>query len=160
MIELVASLAAIAVLAGALLSRLGYYQEAAERAQMEYEANTLKLALQLRIGHDLARQLPLDYLGISEENPVHWLDVPMQGYRGELGPTQAQAVQPPGWYFDRDRRELVYVPLRSSHLAADSSGRKRVRFKVTPVRAESGKTKRDPALIGLQLLPVEPYRWR
>ncbi len=159
LVELALSLGVILALAGVLLNRLAYYQEAAEKAQMEYTVNTLKLAPQLRIGHDLGRQRPVDFAAIAGENPVTWLDRPMPGYRGEVGAAEAQALEPGSWCFARAERELVYRPLRSDHLADDSTGQKRVRFKVALVRAVNGAGTNDGSVIGLQLRPVERYRW-
>lgn len=159
LLELVVCIAVILATAGALLSRLRYYQEAAERADMEYTANTLKLALQLRIGHDHGQQRPVDYAAVMRENPVSWLERPMKGYRGEVGQAEARLVPPGSWYFDRQRGELVYLPLRTGQLEPDSEGMKRVRYAVHMVRAQSGSRKEDAAVLGVQLAPVEPYRW-
>ena len=159
LVELAVSLSVILTLAGVLLNRLAYYQEAAEKAQMEHTVNGLKLALQLRIGLDLGRQRPGDFIGISRENPVTWLDQPMPGYRGEVGAAEAQALEPGSWCFDRTQGELVYRPLRPDHLANDSTGQKRIRFKVAPMRAVNGAGTNDGSVIGLQLRPVERYHW-
>jgi hypothetical protein len=126
---------------------------------MEYTANTLKLALQLRIAHDLGQQRPVDYAAVMRENPVSWLEQPMKGYRGELGRQEARLVPAGSWYFDRERGELVYLPVRTSELAPDSEGGKRIRFRMRMVRAEAGVRKDDAAVLGVQLVPVEPYRW-
>ena len=46
--EFVVSLTVVMVFAGVLLERLRFYQEAAEKAAMEYTVSTLKTALQIR----------------------------------------------------------------------------------------------------------------
>jgi prepilin-type N-terminal cleavage/methylation domain-containing protein len=159
LLELAIALAIVLVVAGVLLNRLRLYQEAAERADMEYTVNTLRLALQLRIGHELGRHLPIDYAAVARENPVSWLEAPMKGYRGEPGPAEAALLPRGSWYFDGERRELVYLPLRDSHLAADDEGPKRVRFKARLVRAESAARKDDAATVGVTFGPAQPYRW-
>jgi general secretion pathway protein G len=159
LLELTVSLAVILAVAGILLHRVQYYQEAAERAQMEYIANTLKLALQLRIARDLGQQRPVDYAGIQRENPVSWLEQPMPGYRGEVGPAEAQLLPRGSWYFDRAQAEVVYLPLRDSQLSPDGAGRKRVRWHLRIVKADAGARKDDPAVLGLRLEPVVPYKW-
>ncbi len=160
LLELAVCLAVLMTLSGVLLSRLHYYQEAAERADMEYMANTLKLALQLRVGRDHGQQRPVDHLAVMGENPVDWLEQPMKGYRGEVGQAEAALLPRGSWYFDRERRELVYLPLRDGHLLPDSEGRKAIRFRVRAVRAQAGERKDDAAVVGLQFSPVEAYRWR
>ena len=159
LIELVVSLALIAVLAGVLLQRLQFYQEAAEKARMELEVTKLKVALQVRVGTQVAEQRVVDFAAVARENPMSWLDQPMTGYRGEPGPSEARLVPPGSWYFDRDQLELVYLPVRNRYLAPDSTGRKRVRFKVGVLRAREGARKDDHAMVGLQLGLVEPYQW-
>jgi type II secretory pathway pseudopilin PulG len=159
LLELVVCIAVFMALAGVLLSRLQYYQEAAERADMEYTANTLKLALQLRIARDLGQQRPVNYAAVMSENPASWLEQPMKNYRGEVGQAEAALLPRGSWYFDRERRELAYRPLRDRHLAPDSEGRKEVRFQVHAVRAQAGERKDDAAAVGLQFSPAEPYRW-
>jgi hypothetical protein len=64
------------------------------------------------------------------------------------------------WYFDRQRRELVYLPLRDSQLAADREGVKRIRWQLRLVRAQAGARKDDAAALGIQLALMEPYQWR
>ena len=128
------SLAIVMLFAGVLLDRLRYYQEAAEKAEMEYVVNTLKLALQMRIGHDLGRHMPVDCAAVARENPVSWLEAPMKGYRGEPGPAEAKLLSGGSWYFDRDTRELTYLPLRHDHLGPDRIGLRRVRFQARLVK--------------------------
>ena len=159
LLELAVCIAVILAVAGALLSRVHYYQEAAERADMEYTANTLKLALQLRIGRDLGRQRAVDYPAVASENPVGWLQQPMKGYRGEVGHAEARLLPRGSWYFDRTQGELVYLPLRDSWLAPDSAGKKRIRFRVRMVRADAGARKDDAAVVGVRLDAAEAYRW-
>jgi hypothetical protein len=96
---------------------------------------------------------------MARENPMTWLDVPLVGYRGEPGPEEASLLPGGSWYFDRRALELVYLPRQNRHLEPDSSGRRRVRFRLELLRAQAGARKDDPAMIGLRLVPVEAYRW-
>jgi hypothetical protein len=149
----------VLVLAGVLLERLLFYQEAAEKARMELEVAALKLALQVQIGTRIAEHRQVDYPALARENPVHWLDVPMSSYRGEPGPQEAQLMAGGSWYFDRSALELVYVPRLRRHLRADSGGGKDVRFRIELMQAQAGARKDDRATVGLRLVPVAAYRW-
>jgi len=151
--------AVVLVFAGVLLERMLFYQEVAEKARMELEVTTLKLALQVRIGAQIAEHQPVDYPALARENPVRWLDAPMAGYRGEPGPEEAKLLPGASWYFDRQALELIYLPRLDLHLHAEGGGRKRVRFRVQQLRASAGARKDDAAMIGLRLAPVEAYRW-
>jgi general secretion pathway protein G len=159
LIELVISILVVLGLIAVLLDRLLYYQEAAEKARVELEIVTLKLALQARIGALIAEHKVVNYAALARENPVKWLDGPMPGYRGEVGPAQAQLMEGGAWYFERDSAELVYVVSSGRHFSPDGSGRRRIRLHVKLVRAQSGGAGEDTAVLGLQVVPVERYRW-
>src|SRR5580765_8285047 len=83
-LELALAIALIAIFASVLLDRLLYYQEAYEKANMEYWANVLKLGLQIRVGHLMAQNRVVDYAEVARENPMTWLDEAAPGYRGEV----------------------------------------------------------------------------
>jgi general secretion pathway protein G len=159
LIELLVSMTVVLLLAGLLLDRLLYYQEAAEKARTELEIVELKVALQARIGALLAEHNVVNYGALARENPVKWLDEPMPGYRGELGPAEAELMKGGTWYFDREAAQLVYVVNNGRYFSADRLGRKRIRLHVKLVRAQSSGAKEDSAVLGLQVMPVEPYRW-
>jgi prepilin-type N-terminal cleavage/methylation domain-containing protein len=158
LLELIVSIALIAIFSSVLLDRLLYYQEAAEKANMDYTVNMLKLALQIRIGHLMAQNQVVDFMEVARENPVTWVDVEIPGYRGEVVVTPNPAMPANSWYYDRTGRELVYVPGLNRHLQPDWAGRPRVHFRIKVVRPDS-MAARDNTVLGLQLAPVEPYRW-
>ena len=158
MLELTVSIALIAVFAGLLLERLLYYQEAAEKAVMELEANKLKLALQVHVGDLVARNRALDYPQIARENPMGWLDRPPVGYRGEFDGDVSADLPRGSWYFDRSNAEVVYLVKLDRNLQVGSGGRARVRWRVKLIRPEDVAAK-DGMVMGMQLIPVEPYRW-
>jgi hypothetical protein len=158
MVELAVCIALIAVFAGLLLERLQYYQEAAEKAVMELEANNLKLALQVHIGDLIARNQALDYPQLARENPVGWMDQPPLGYRGEFDGDVSAQLPKGSWYFDRTSAEVVYVVNLDRNFRPASGGSTRVRWRVKLVRPE-GVAAKDSMVIGMRLVPVEPYRW-
>ena len=156
--ELTVSIALIGLFAGVLLDRLLYYEEAAEKAVVELQATTLKVALQVHVGDLISRNQKIDYAVIARENPMRWLDQPLAGYRGEFS-TDAAAQLPKGsWYFDRSTAELVYVVKLDRNFRPASDGPTRVRWHVRLVRPEGAPTK-DSTVVGLQFAPVAPYRW-
>jgi len=157
LLELVVTMVLIALFWWILLERLSYYQEAAEKANMEYNANVFKLGLQMRIGHLMAQNQVLDYAQIARESPASWLETTVPGYRGEF---DVEPTTLPGgsWYFDRSRVQLVYVPNQHRYLRPASDGSHHVRWYVKTVRP-SGVAGADVTVLGVQLVPVEPYRW-
>jgi general secretion pathway protein G len=159
LIELLVSTIVVLLLAGVLLDRLLYYQEAAEKARIELEIVKLRLALQARIGALIAEHKVVNFGALLHENPVTWLDAPMPGYRGELGPAEAELMTGGTWYFDREAAQLVYVVNNGRYFSAHRSGRKCIRLHVKLVRAQSSGANEDTAVLGLQVTPAEPYRW-
>ena len=116
------------------------------------------IGLQIRIGHLMAQNQVVDYVEVARENPMTWLDVPVPGYRGEVVATPNPEMPAASWYYDRTQRELVYVTGLNRYLQQDAQGRPRVHFRVKIVRPD-GMAARDNLVLGLQLAPVEPYRW-
>ena len=157
LLELLVSIVLIALFWWILLERLTYYQEAAEKANMEYNANVFKLGLQMRIGHLMAQNRVLDYAQIARESPASWLETTVPGYRGEFD-AEPSTLPPGSWYFDRSRVQLVYLPSQHRYLRLASDGTHRVRWYVKTVRP-SGPASTDTTVLGVQLVPVEPYRW-
>jgi general secretion pathway protein G len=158
MLELAVSIALISVFAGLLLERLLYYQEAAEKAVMELEANKLKLALQVHIGDLIARNRALNYPQMARENPIAWLDRPPVGYQGEFDRDVSTELPKGSWFFDRSNAEVVYLVKLDRNLHGGSGARARVRWRIKLVRPE-GPAAKDGTVMGMQLVPVEPYRW-
>src|SRR5712691_3210450 len=115
LIELIVVVCIIALCAVVLLDRLRFYQEAAEKAAMEYTVGVLRSALQLRVAAMLLRGEEKNIESLVRVNPIDWLTEPPPGYRGEF--RAAQPVVPRGsWYFDATRSELVYVPSLDNQL--------------------------------------------
>jgi prepilin-type N-terminal cleavage/methylation domain-containing protein len=158
LIELVIVVCIIGVLAALLLDRLRYYQEAAEKAAMEYNVGALKSALQLRVAALLIQGEERKIESLAAANPIAWLMEPPPGYRGEF--RAAQPTVPGGsWYFDATKKELVYVPDLDFHLERLADGSKRLRFRVRldfePEEPASGRKR----FAGMRVEPVYPYVW-
>jgi hypothetical protein len=89
---------------------------------------------------------------------MRWLDQPVAGYRGEFDRAVPVDVPKGSWYFDRSNAELVYLVRLDRNFRPMSGLPARVRWRVKTVRPE-GPAAKDETVIGLQLVPVEPYRW-
>ena len=70
LIELVVVVCIIGVLGAVLLDRLRFYQEAAEKAAMEYNVGALKSALQLRVAAMLVRGEERNIESLANANPI------------------------------------------------------------------------------------------
>ena len=157
LLELAVVLAIFGILYAVFLDRLSYYEEAAEKARMEYDAAMLKVALQVRVGTLMAEGRRIDYAAIARENPISWLERPMPRYAGELSAKPPQTLRRGYWYFDPVRAELIYVP-DLDHYFLPAAAERRVRWHVQIVRPR-GEAGKDFTVAGLRFAPVEPYRW-
>ena len=157
LIELIVVVCIIALCAVLALNRLRFYQEAAEKAAMEYTVAVVKSALQLRVAAMLLRGEEKNIGSLALANPVEWLTELPAGYRGEFRAQQPN-VPPGSWYFDATRKELVYVPDLDGHLERLADGSKRLRFRVRlDEPAQSGPERKRTT--GMRVEPVTPYTW-
>jgi len=157
LIELIIVICIIALCAALLFERLRFYQEAAEKAAVEYTVAVVKSALQLRVAAMLLRGEGGNIGSLARANPVEWLMEPPPGYRGEFRAPQPD-VPRGSWYFDATRKELVYVPDLDGHLERLADGSKRLRFRVRadePVESDSERKR----MSGMRVEPVMPYTW-
>lgn len=158
LIELIVVVCIIALCAVLLLDRLRFYQEAAEKAAMEYNVGVVKSALQLRVAALLLRGEERKIESLARANPIDWLTEPPPGYRGEFRAPQPD-VPRGSWYFDATRSELVYVPNLDAHLERLADGSKRLRFRVQLEFEPSDPDSERRRFAGMRVEPVTPYTW-
>ncbi len=153
-LELALAAGLLGVVGVVLLQRLAEYQELAERADMEYGVTLYRSALRIQVGVLMVEGRLAEKRRLLCENPVRWLERPPENYAGEAHGAAVRNVPAGNWYYDPVECSLGYVARNSRHLAPDSAGMARVRFRV---RADSEDVAGRPG--GLSLVPVEPYRW-
>ena len=158
LIELIVVVCIIALCAVLLLDRLRFYQEAAEKAAMEYTVAAVKSALQLRGAAMLLRGEEKNIASLARANPVEWLMDPPPGYRGEFRAPQPD-VPRGSWYFDATRSELVYVPNLDAHLERLADGSKRLRFRVRVIFEPVEPDSERKVFAGMRVEVVNPYTW-
>jgi general secretion pathway protein G len=158
LIELIIVICIVALCAGLLLERLRFYQEAAEKAAMEYNVGVVKSALQLKVAALLVRGEERKIESLARANPFDWLQEPPPGYRGEFRAPQPE-VPRGSWYFDATSKELVYVPNLDAHLERLADGSKRLRFRVRVDFEPSEPDAVRKLVEGMRVEAVAPYTW-
>lgn len=155
LIELVVTLTLVAVLGGILLDRTVYYQELAEKANMEQVAADLRSSVNLRAAELVLenRFAELDVLVLK--NPFDLLVQKPQNYLGVLEDPSAEAVQPGKWYFDKKSKEVVYLIDLGRYFTPDERGVKRVAWHIVTVPGLEKPATSQWARFEL----VRPYRW-
>lgn len=163
LIELIAVLLVIAVLAALLADRLLYYQERAEKAAMEQVVVVLRSALQLRAAGLLVQGRMEDMKQLEAENPMNWLADRPENYLGVFAGAPADDSSPGKWYFDGSAKRLIYVPARTRHFVAGKDGQAAIRFQVRidvgPLPGEKGRPNPLQGVGRMELTAVEPYNW-
>ena len=158
LVELIVVVCIVAVSAALLVDRLRFYQEAAEKAMMEYTVGAVRSALQLQVAAMLIRGEERNIESLARANPVDWLMEPPRGYRGEFRAPQP-AVPRGSWYFDAGRSELVYVPNLDGHHERLAHGGKRLRFRVRLEFEQAKPASGRRILSAIRIEPVMPYTW-
>ncbi|GAB3544506.1 hypothetical protein GCM10027343_19750 [Noviherbaspirillum agri] len=156
----------IAVFAAILLDRLSFYQEAAEKAKVEYTISLLKSALRIRMATMMTQGRASSYASLERQNPLDWLEDRQPAYTSVAADFESAEKFSGTWQFDPAERVLSYWPVRSDYLQPDSSGQKRIRLKVVVVHGslDSSPATDSPAHPGpvpvvSVRLEVESYRW-
>lgn len=156
-LEFAVTAALLGILMLVLVQRLGEYQAAAERAEMEYGSTMFKSALKIRLSVLMVEGRMQETASLLCENPVRWLEKLPPNYYGEAHGAAVARVPPGKWYFDPRECTMVYMVRHGAHFSPDRAGIKRVRYRV---KAFASGAATHP--VGLTFEPVEPYRqsWR
>jgi len=151
----------LGIVAAVLLDRLRYYQEAAEKADMEYTVAALKSALRLQVSTLMVEGRMGECSKLAQQNPMDWLQQKPANYFGEFDGVPPDTVPRGGWYYDRAERELVYRVHLGRHFVTREHGQRQVRFRAAVVYDHGGKGAGSSGLLvsGITLIPVKPYQW-
>jgi len=158
LLELAIVIGIVSVLAAFFLDRALDSLEAAERMAMETQARAIGSALQLKMAAMITGGQGRDIAKLARGNPVDLLLTKPANYLGERKGAPPEERDAGNWYYDLDSGELVYLVRRGDRFAADSTGRKEVRYRVQVVHDASVPTRNE--VVGVVLQPVQPYRWR
>lgn len=110
LLELVVVIVLIGVLIAVALDRLLPWIDEAERVAVMRLEGELRSALMLEAARHIARG---DRAGLEQlhgANPMALLLERPRNYLGEYSATEGMHVPDRYWFFDRERRELVYQP--------------------------------------------------
>lgn len=155
--ELVVVIIVVSVVGTLFLHRLRLYQEMAERVAMESTVRLIKTGLQIRLAELIIENRQGEAAQLETEDPTQWLDVRPRNYAGDYRASPA----PGNWYFDAQRKQLVYVVTTGDRLEIDTDRRNReLRFRARLLkdRLNVGGAMVD-SVTGVTVVPVQPFRW-
>jgi general secretion pathway protein G len=151
-IEFAVVLLIFSLLLAGLSRVLGYAEEQAEKATVRYAVFALESGLKLEAVSRLTRGRSGDVTKLAEEDPFQWVDPKPKSFRGDWQEPAPGSQAESGWYWDRQRHELVYVLAISDRFKPGPSGRAEIRYRI-----EAGAG--GPGDIRTVLRPVEGYQW-
>lgn len=159
LIELIVVVIVVVILATALLERVWFYQEQAEKAAMVAVAATIQTALVMQYGRLITRGVEREITALATGNPMNWLAKQPRNYSGEYYDPTPRSVSPGSWMFDLKTRELIYVPDRTEHFVPGKDGKNWIRYRVNIVYEPDARGKSSSELVGTLFEPTEPYHW-
>lgn len=151
-IEFAVVLLVLSLLLAALSRILGYAEEQSERMMVRYAVYAIESGLKLEAVSRLTRGRGADVANLVGEDPFQWVGPKPKGYRGEWREPAPGGQAEPGWYWDRQQHEVVYVLAISDRFKPGPSGRAEIRYRI-----EAGAG--GPGDIRVSLRPVEGYQW-
>lgn len=160
LIELAVVVAIVAIMAAALLNRILFYQEQAEKVAMEQMVGTIRSALHLQVSSLVAKGKIGDIPGLLKQNPMDWLAEKPKNYLGEYFAPKHHDIESGNWYFDLRNRNLIYSVRNNAHFRIEENEHNQIRFRVQLVRASQGRDgEADNMIEGVILEPVVSYTW-
>jgi prepilin-type N-terminal cleavage/methylation domain-containing protein len=167
LLELAVVAVIVGLLATALLNRVLFYQEQAEKTAVEQTLGTLRSALHLQIADVLINGKSGAIDRLAQQNPMSWLAEKPGNYVGEYYSPQPGLISAGNWYFDRHDKNLVYLATNTAHLHTSSGQANQLRFNLSVVTgsndlaaAQAGDEEaRRKAVVGVVLQTAKPYSW-
>lgn len=163
LLELVVVVIIVSLLAIIAIAKLLAVQVDAERVSMQTVLGTLRSAIGMAVAESIVRQ---DLRGLEAfvgSNPMERLAETPHNYLGAIDHPNPAGFEDGNWYFDNDRRELVYLVRNKEHFSGGAADPPRARFTIRLVyRDRNGNGSFDDgvdSVEGLRLAPVEPYKW-
>ena len=154
--ELIIVIGIFSILVGFLLDRAFDNFELAEKATMETQRMMMRAGMDLEVAGLITAGRERDAARLAGRNPVDWLREKPPRYLGEFAGEPPDATATWGWYFDSNKKEIVYLAKRHAHLKPDSAGQFRVRFHVVLGVEVNSKLQKN---VWPVLVPVEAYTW-
>jgi hypothetical protein len=135
----------------------------AERAALEQVIGGLRIAVLTKALSLVASGRDVELSHLPGSNPIDYLLEPPSGYLGELDDPNLEDMPPGSWYFDCNRRLLVYRVRYGDRFASPLGDPPRARFRVVLVYDDRNGSGAFEAGVdgvgGARLAPEEPYEW-
>lgn len=153
LLELVAVVCIIAVLATIGIERLWALRIEAERGAMEQVVGALRSAIGIKVASYLSKGDLEAIRALEGSNPMDRLSEVPENYLGTLASPDPASIEGGKWYFDSTARRLVYRVRYEDHFSSDNSSPARAQFAIQLVYDDRNR------LEGVRLAVLVPYAW-
>lgn len=144
--ELAVATIIVAVLTSLLLIRLHSYQRDARQVAVQRLIGTLHTVLSVKSAQLSVAKKEHELLRIIDENPMSWLVEVPSNYLGEYYSPEGNSLPSDSWYFDRGKKELVYIAPSGKTFGYREQTLLRFKVKFIDLTLEQGKTPGLPAV--------------
>lgn len=157
-LERMVALILFGVFLAAFLDRVSYYQEHAEKMEMELTVRNMRTGLRYKIADLIMNNRLPEMATLADENPINWLEQKPANYLGEFDGAPAEASSG-SWYFDRRNRQLVYTINHRRHFEPSDGQDFSVRYQAVR-RISPAQTRNSAQEAWVSLAPVRDFRWQ
>jgi len=164
--QFVVILLLIGVFVTVAAQRIWQLRAAAERVGVEQMIGSIRSALGIRMALEAVNGGVEGLAQLAGGNPMALLDgekLPWN-YMGELDTLSPEEIPEHHWYFDRQRRILVYRLMFSDGFTTSLEGSPRIRFRLTldykDVDSDGVFDPERDYLKSIKFEALEPYRWQ
>ncbi len=161
--ELVTMICLILIFIWIAAEKIWELRVAAERTGVASTIGTLRSALGMQVAGRAVKQGIPAVIALEGSNPMDLLRVPPPNYIGELANVDPASVGGGRWYFDLDKRVLIYRVQFEEGFSSSLTGPARIRLAIRVAYDDTdGNGRFDPGrdqLRNVSLHLLEPYRW-
>ena len=163
LLELVVVIIIVSFLAVIAIAKLLAIQVDAERVSMETVLGALRSAIGMTVAESIVRQDLRGLEALVGSNPMDRLAETPHNYLGAIDHPNPAGFEDGNWYFDKDKRELVYLVRNKANFIGGVADPPQARFRIESAYRDRNGNKRFDSGIdtveGLRLTPIEPYKW-
>lgn len=143
--EFAVAVIVVGLLTSLLLYRLHSYQVEARHVAVQRLVGTLRTALSVRSAQLSVAKREHELHRIIDENPMSWLVELPANYLGEYYSPEGDALPDDSWYFDRGKKELVYIRSKVKSFPRQELTLLRFKVEFNYLTLHEGKTSGLPA---------------
>jgi prepilin-type N-terminal cleavage/methylation domain-containing protein len=154
--ELVVVVLLIGVLMSLAMDRLMRMQVDAERVSVQYVIGALDSAINLQVADIVVRQGLGAIRSLEKQNPMTYLSKTPANYTGIVVDDATDWQRASGWYFDSDKKILVYTVKNTDYFQSSVNGRPRIRLQLRLIYQSDGENR---SIRGIKLQSLDEYRW-